>query len=291
MSPTLIATIAGLITALCWGTSDFLSAKSAKQLTPLEVNLGVQTISIVMVAVLFVFSGLHVANADQFIRISLSSMLVTLAYLIFVKALASGVVGIVVPLSNIYPLITILLTIVFLNAHFKIAQLAAMIIIVLGAALLAYEKSHKKMPWHTMSREIWLALATALVWGLAFFVLDPIVKQVTWQSITIIGEVASFILGLVLIIAVNPRQAKVSIGRSLHSKLPFGVGAIGTIGITALYLGATRSGSVAIPTVLSAGGPLVASFWAATLDHEKLGGLKRAGAVLVVAGVIMLNII
>jgi drug/metabolite transporter (DMT)-like permease len=72
--------------------------------------------------------------------------------------------------------------------------------------------------------------------------------------------------------------------------VPLTIGVFGSIGAVAIYIGSNRSGSVVIPTVLSAGGPLVASIWAAIFDKEKIGVLKRAGAVIVVAGIIILNV-
>jgi len=47
---------------------------------------------------------------------------------------------------------------------------------------------------------------------------------------------------------------------------------------------------VILATVLSAGGPLVASVWGAVFDHERIGMVKRAGAVFIVASVVVLNI-
>jgi drug/metabolite transporter (DMT)-like permease len=289
MSATLVATIAGLITALCWGTSDWLSARSSKKLSTLEINFAVQSTSVVLVGILFLFSNVQVHTLEQLIRICASSVLLTAAYLIFVKALSSGVVGIIVPLGNIYPLFTILLTVVFLKTDFKLAQLGAMVGIVIGAAILAYEKNTRKIPLRELHKETAWALMAAFVWGVAFFILDPVVTQVSWQTISIIGEVASFVFALLLLIVARKQATPRAIRRSLTAKLPLSIGAFGTVGAVAIYIGSNRSGSVVIPTVLSAGGPLVASIWAAVFDKEKIGVSKRVGAVIVVSGIIILN--
>jgi drug/metabolite transporter (DMT)-like permease len=213
-----------------------------------------------------------------------------MAYLIFVKALSSGVVGIIVPLGNIYPLFTIMLSVAFFKTDFKAAQLAAMIGIVVGVAVLAYEKNTRKIPLKELHKETGLALLAAIIWGVGFFILDPVVTQVSWQTISIVGEAASFVFGLLLLIAARKRGTPQAIRRSLKSRVPLTIGVFGSIGAVAIYIGSNRSGSVVIPTVLSAGGPLVASIWAAIFDKEKIGVLKRAGAVIVVAGIIILNV-
>jgi len=290
MNPTLIATFAGLITALCWGTSDWLSAKSTKQHSVLEINFTVQSISLVWMAILFLVSGVHIGNGEELFRIGLGNILVMMGYLIFVEALSTGAVGIIVPLGNIYPLVTIILSAIFLSMHFMALQLLAMLGIVLGAAVLAYEKNTQKIPFKQLHRETVLALAAAAVWGIGFFVIDPVVTQVSWQTISILGEVFSFSFALLLIVAIRRKQAPAAIQQSLRAKLPLVVGTLGITGAVAIYVGSTRAGSVVIPTVMSAGGPLVASVWGAFVDKEKIGTLKRLGAVIVVGGIILLNV-
>lgn len=290
MSGTLIATLAGLFVALAWGTTDWLTARSSKHYDTIEINFAVQTISLIWAGIIFAFSGLHVHDGTQVFRIALSSALIVIAYLVFIKALSSGVLGIIVPLSNIYPLVTIVLSLIFLSTHFKLVQLIAMLGITFGAALLAYEKNVKKIPFRELHKETGLALTAAVVWGVGFFVLNPVVSQVSWQTITIISEPTAFILSFLLLVVVKQRQTVAAIRRSWHAKMPLLVGLLGTAGMIALYFGSTKAGSVLIPTVLAAAAPLVTSLFGALFEGERLGVLKRAGAVVVVAGIVVLNI-
>ena len=290
MSAVLIATIAGLITAFCWGSSDWLSARSAKKLSPIEVNFTVQAVSLVIVGFLFLFFGFDPINASQLARVAAGSLLIMTAYLVFVKALSSGIVGIIVPLGNIYPLFTIILTLVFLKVHFGLLQLGAMLSIVLGASLLAYEKNHRKIPLKELHRESILALLAAIIWGVAFFVIEPVVSEVSWQTIAIVSEVVAFTSGFFLVVLTSRTKTWQTIGRSLRSKPALVAGIFGEVGMMALYLGSSHAGSVVIPTVLSAGSPLIASWWGMVVDHEKVGVIKRVGAVVVVAGIIALNV-
>ncbi len=291
MSDTLIATLAGLFVALAWGTTDWLTARSSRHYDTLEINFAVQTISLVWAGIIFAFSGLHVDDGVQVFRIALSSALIVIAYLAFIKALSSGVLGIVVPLGNIYPLFTIVLSLVFLSTHIKLVQLIAMLGITLGAALLAYEKNVKKIPFKEMHKETGLALMAAVIWGVGFFVLNPVVGQVSWQTITIISEPTAFILSFLLLVATRRQQTTAAIKRSWQAKMPLLVGLLGTAGMISLYFGSTRAGSVLIPTVLAAAAPLVTSLFGALFEGERLGVLKRVGAVVVVAGIVALNIV
>jgi drug/metabolite transporter (DMT)-like permease len=290
MSPTLVATLAGLVTAVAYGTSDWLSARSTKKLDPLQINFAVQTLSLVVVGILFLFSTVHIDNSGQLVRIVLSSLFVTTGYLVLIRALSGGAVGVVVPLANIYPLFTILLAIIFNTTRFHVGQLMAMLVIVVGVVILAYEKNHRQIPFKELHMKTALALLAAIVWGVGFFLIDPVVKHLSWQTITIVGEPFSFALALILILYSRRGQAWSAMKQGISSSSALLAGATAIVGGISIYIGSVRAGSVAIPTVLSAGGPLIASLWGALIDHERLGVLKRVGAVVVVSGIIILNV-
>ena len=290
MSDTLIATLAGLVTLFTWGTADWLAARSTKHYDTFEINFVVQSVSMILSAVVFIIYGLHVNDIGQVIRIALSSILIVTGYQVFITALSSGVLGIIVPLGNIYPLFTIVLSMVFLSTHIKSVQLAAMIGIILGAALLAYEKNAKKIPFRELHRESGLALTAAVIWGLGFFVLNPVVDKVSWQSVMIISEGTAFLLALLVIVAIKRRQTFQVFNRARQAKQPIVVGLLGTAGMVAVYFGSNKAGSVLIPTVLSAGAPLVTSLLGAVFEGERLNIIKRAGAVVAVSGIIVLNV-
>jgi drug/metabolite transporter (DMT)-like permease len=290
MSPTLIATICGVIVALCWGTSDYLSAKLSKRLKPLQINFGIDLVGLPLMAVLFVIFGAHLDTWEQFLRIAANTACIAVAYTLMVKALSSGVVGIVVPLSNSYPVFTIILSLAFATASFSGAQFAAMAGIVIGAAALAYEKNHKKIPLHELHRESIIALIAAVIWGAGFFIVDPVLQEVSWQTVAIVGQCLGSLIGAVMLVAVHRRDSFRLTKQVLRTRLMWVTGGVGIVGAMAFYFGGEHGGSLLIPTVLSSAGPLVASFWGAVFDQEKLGALKRAGAVLIVAGIVVLNI-
>jgi drug/metabolite transporter (DMT)-like permease len=289
VSPVLIATLAGLATAVCWGTSDWLSARGAKKLSPIQVNFAGQIAGIFVAAAILLFSGLQLPTAVQIGRIVVGDSLIITAYIIFVKALAAGAVGIIVPIGNSYPLITVLLSITLLNQHFSRLQFLAMFCVVLGAAVLAYEKNHRNLPLRKLHKDTTLAVIAAIIWGVAFFVLNPLVDKLRWQDLTIISQISATSYGIITLALFNRRKVLAAARRSLTSRASFVAGGIGTLGIAIFYLGSNHVGNVLIPAVLSSISPLVASFLGAVVDQERLGTLKRVGAVIVVAGIVLLN--
>lgn len=65
MNATLIATTGGLVTALCWGTSDWLASKSAKKLSPFQINFGLQVSGLVAAFLLYLVSDFQMPNGRQ----------------------------------------------------------------------------------------------------------------------------------------------------------------------------------------------------------------------------------
>jgi drug/metabolite transporter (DMT)-like permease len=289
MSNVLIATIAGLVTAFCWGTSDWLSARGAKKLSPIAVNFGSQVTGFILCSILLLFADIHLPSASQLVRIVIAITLLDLGYMTFVKALASGTVGVIVPIGNSYPLVTLLLSVILLGDKPGSKQLAAFFCIILGAAVLAYEKNPKKVPLRQLHRETLLAVIACFIWGTSFFLINPLVGQMSWQELIFFTEVWASLFAVCLIVAKYRIKSVNMAKRAVKSRVVIFAGATGSMGLLSTYLGAERAGSILIPAVLSSSAPLVASMWGAVIDKEILGVVKRIGTVIVVAGIVLLN--
>jgi drug/metabolite transporter, DME family len=290
MNATLVATFAGLITALAWGFGDWLSSKAAKKFDPIQINFGVSYMNLVLVAGLLAYGHITVPAPNQLLAIVAAGVLTPVAYVIFVKALRSGPVGIIVPLGNSYPLVTIVLSIVILAQAFNAMQVGAMVGIVLGAMLLAYQKNRQQIPLRELHKDTMLAAVAAILWGLGFFVLNTVVGHVNWQTIALFMEIVMFGVAAAALLFVHGSNAPVLIKQALSSKIILAGGFVGAVGFVSLYVGSDYAKSAVIPTVLSGCSTLVAAALGAVFEHERLGAAKRAGAVLVVAGIIILNL-
>jgi drug/metabolite transporter (DMT)-like permease len=292
MNSVFIATIAGLFAALCWGTGHWMTAKSSRQKhNQYAILFAVQIPEALVLILVLIFSKWRAPTLHEVLVIALVSILFTAAYLCFIKALSSGALGLVEPLANTYPLITLGLAILFLNNVFSSEQFVAMATIVFGAIVLAYKKNRKKLPLKILYKDTFLALAAALFWGLAYFILDPVVGQASWQII--LGLIVIFMTinaGILLTFAARTKTLKM-MKKSLRDKYAMWASLIFAFGSIGFYSGSEHSGSLIIPTVIASGAPLVASILGAVVDGEKIGTIKRTGAVLVITGIIALNII
>ncbi len=291
MNNVLLATISGVITALCWGTTDWISSKLTKKFKKLEMNFAFQLPSILIMIPILVIVGQPLPSINLILRLCLISCFFIVAFLFLLKALSMGSVGVVVPIANTYSLLTLALSSIFIGVVFSNFQIIAIAGIVLGVVLLVYEKNHEKIPIRVHHKATIYALFASAFWGLGFFLVDTVIGKVSWQMLTGITSTFMVIFSFILIAITNRGEIISVLKKSLSIKLALFGGVIAQIGVISLYIGSDRSGSVVIPVVIASSSPLIASCLSTLYDNEKLGLIKRIGAVVVVAGIIALNLI
>jgi drug/metabolite transporter (DMT)-like permease len=290
MSIIFIATIAGLIAALGWGTADWLLGKSSKQFDKHSVNFAVQLAGGVITVPLLFFGHVAGPTLPQVLNLLVVGLCITAAFTLFIRALSSGAVGVIVPLSYVHPILTLVLSAIFIGIVFTVWQVVAMVGIVIGAVILAYEKNQRKVPLRELHRETLLVLLATVFWGFGFFMVNLIVKDVAWQMVLGLMSLVQFVMAAMLLYILQRSQTLTVLRKSLTNISALVAGVTYRVGTVGFYIGGHRAGSIIIPVVLSSTAPLVASFWGRVIDREKIGLNKRVGAVIVVAGIIILNV-
>jgi drug/metabolite transporter (DMT)-like permease len=291
MDPVLVATLCGLTAAICYGVGDWLTPRGRRKLSPWQINFLVSFCGAIIALLVFALSlPHHMPAADVWIKAIAYSAFVSAGYLFFVRALTIGAIGVVVPLSGTYPMITLALSVLILNDVFSVGQVVAMGLIVAGAAFLAYEKNYRKLPLRQLHEaNIYTALAV-LVWGVGFFLLNPLFGKVDWRILLLLLDGSGLIIAAVVMAAIYKKQAVREVRYALTDRTVWTAASLLGTGTVALYLGAGKTGNVIIPAVISSLSPLLSSALEAYIDKKRLGILKRAGAVLAVGGIVLLNI-
>ncbi|HET7673835.1 MAG TPA: DMT family transporter [Candidatus Saccharimonadales bacterium] len=291
MSDTLIATLGGIAAMLGWGSSDWLAARSSKRYGTFETNLAVQSPGLLIMALVLLFYHQTLPSWPVMSQIFLIGLMFTTAYLLMIKAFATGSVGIVAPLTNTFPLTTLILVIAFGNNVFSALQILAMLLIVVGVIFLAYQKNVNNIPLKVLHKETFLALASAVIWGTSFFISDNVIRETSWQ--VIMATINSTMVFFALLLIAWTARGKVirSIKNVSKNKQGIASGVILTTGSITFYATAQKTGSVVIPAVIASSSPLLASMLSAIYDKEQLSVLKRIGALIVVSGIIILNIV
>lgn len=285
-----MATVTGLFTAVTWGAGDWLTPRSKHKLGIFQISFALYVIGVIIFLPLLLMH-FRWPTAKQTLEIIGSGTMLSFGYLSFVKALTEGAVGIVVPLSSIYPILTLFLSVILLGQSYTTNKVVAMLLIIAGAFLLAYERNHKKLPLRVLHRVNFYTLLAVLIWGFAFVILNSLITRVAWQPLVIIQEVVGLVVAFIFLI-INYKQAVYTMmADGLYDTTTVAAGVLLALGVITLYVGAGRLGNIIIPSVLANVSPLISSLLAAIIDKEKLGWLKRAGALLAIGGIVILNIV
>lgn len=290
MNDVLTASIFGIITLLLWGSGAwFLAESSRRSFNGIQVNFSVQAVSLPIALALLIFSSdVPLDNFRHVFLITLESAIFTCAFLAFIKALSLGPTGVVVPLQSIYPLFLLVLSVIFLNQTFSAVQVVSIIMIVFGVFMVAYERQKKKKMWN-FSIDKKLAILSALLWGFGNFILNSIIDEASWQTLYVVGNISIFIFAFLLALITSTNKLE-DIKKSLTHRRALLAGLVVTLGSLSFIIGGTLVGSVVIIISIASAEPLVAALFSRIFDKEILSMHKRAGAVIVVAALIVLNV-
>ncbi len=286
----LVATMGGVIALLFLGLSNYLAGKSGQEKDEYLTTFIIQIVTPFLLFPVVLLHGESIIIGSSLFVVILVTLFFTIAYISFVKALSIGPFGVVAPLGNSYALITLIFGIIFLQLQLSIIQIFSLLIIIIGVVMLSAEKkffNYKKLRGSALS----LALTTMFFWGIGFALIDIIIDDYSWyQLLFLIGIFMSLFTFLYYLI-VYKSFPKWEIMKYKNMTYAWKGGLFATIGMSAFFVSAGYSGSVVIPAVIASASPLVTSFMAHIKDKETLSVYKRIGAVVIVIGLMLLNLL
>lgn len=285
----LIATLGGLGALLFWGLSDYFTGKSGQQRDEYLTNVVLQMVVAAIMLPVVLWYGFSVGlNTTLAIMVGIS-LLFTIAFISYIKAMASGPFGITVPIANSYAFITLLVAIFFFQFQLSALHFLALLVIIIGIIMLTVNKTsfHTK---NLRSPAILFAFITMLSWGIAFALIETIVTELPWHNLLFLLTGFMTIFSLIAYIAIRKKLPALRSLAYSNMKFAYQSGILSGIGFIAFFASAEYTGSVIIAAVIAAASPLVTSFLAYIRDGEKLSLYKRIGAIAVVLGVMLLNL-
>jgi len=285
----LIATIGGLLTLLFWGLSDYFTGKSGQEVDVYLTNLVVQLMGVIFLLPIVLWYGLSISISTSLVVVIIISLLLTIAYIFFIKSLASGPFGVAAPVANSYAFITLLLGLIFLQFQVSPLQLFALVTIIVGVIALAVDRAtldYKNFRGST----IYFAAITALFWGVAFALIETVIDAFAWYELLFMISILVTAFSFIFYIVIRKRVPIWNDIKYKSMKYAWHSGVLLSLGAIAFFVAAERSGSVVIPAVIASASPLVTSFMAYWRDEEKLPLHKRIGAVVIILGLMLLNI-
>jgi drug/metabolite transporter (DMT)-like permease len=209
-----------------------------------------------------------------------------LPVLTFTHGIKESPLGIVAPIAGASPLITVILSFLFLGVLLKPGQWAAIVLIIATNVFVSVDiRNWRQSNFLRSSSGIPFALAAAIGWGLFYFLLVPVTRVINpWLAALLVEIGVTIAAGL----HIKFSSQKVSLKSSLEPRvIANGVFiCLGTIGFTV----GVKYFNVGIVESLSNSTALIASILGVYLFHERLRIKDRVAAAVMIASVAALTL-
>ena len=278
------AVLYGILSMLGYGLSSAIAQKPIRALGSIKAIFYRNIIISIVLFIVLLFQLPETISAQH---IALAFAIAFLGYIPFVtffKGLGTGKIGVVVPISNSAVIVTVLLSLTFLNETLTKLQAGAIALIVIGIILTSINfKDFKKSHLFHLHSGVPYALITCILWGVFWFV---------WKHpVTLLGPFFSaFIqeLSMVIYSGVHLKLLKQNYKWS-HTKTFIIMGILAAAGTLFFNLG-LQTGPVSIVAPLVFANALVSTLYSRIIYKEKLSTTQYVAAALIIVGIVLVSL-
>ncbi len=285
------AVIAAVIGMIGWGVSNAAVKDVVARFGPIRAVIfrNIVACTALGLALLYMPANAGFTLNDMFFGLGLA-VLGYIPFALYLKALETAKVGIVVPVARGHIVVSALIAFTFLGEPFTSEKLVALSVILAGAVLSAVDLGGRRVPnGPSINRAIQYTIGAALLWGVVF-------SLFTYPSQTLGPIFFAFIIeGVVLLSAIVHLRMKGERLFDAQNRWPdvrtnwlhvifTGIGAgLGTSFVSIAY----TLGDVSIVSAISGASVVVSVAFAAVAFGERLRPLQYFGVFLVTVGIVL----
>ncbi|MFA6048699.1 MAG: DMT family transporter [Candidatus Micrarchaeia archaeon] len=167
-----LGVLAGAVTALVWGVSDFFSTRASRSAGPFRSLLYGLPIGIAIAASYsLLLERPQTLPAQALLVFAVSAFFNAVAWLAYMRALEKGKLSIADPVSGSYTILVVVLSFVFLGESLSLTQGIAVACAFFGVHLVSARHFGSAGAKILGSNEFFLALLAAFSWGISIFLL------------------------------------------------------------------------------------------------------------------------
>ena len=275
MTPLLLA----LGASLAWGVGDFFGPLISRTVGVLPVLLWAQLGGVVWLVVAMAVRGQGPAGWGVLYAIGAGcgGMLGLFAYY---RGMISGTMSVVAPIAGVSAVIPVVYGIATGDDP-SIAQVAGVAAALAGVGLASIEHQEGR---RRVAAGVGLALLAACGFGFYFPLMHAAGKVDFWWASMVFRTTALLLVAT----AVTSRRIDVRLSPRMAA-IAVGAGIVDTIG-NVCFAASSQHGLVSLTAVLASLYPIVTVLLAASLLHERVAPLQRAGIVLTLAGVVLIGV-
>lgn len=172
----------GIIAMLSWGVADFFAAKSVRKSSVFKTYFWIQAIGLAVYSLIFLlFFEFPAISLVTFGIILITAFLGITSVTSFYKGLQIGIVSIISPIAASYAVVTVILSLIFLNETITAFQAIGISFVIFGAILASF-KFHDliRLKVKKVAAGVKYAVFTMLGWGVFMALMDVLVSGLGW---------------------------------------------------------------------------------------------------------------
>ncbi|MFL5955297.1 MAG: DMT family transporter [Gaiellaceae bacterium] len=275
MTPLFLA----LGASLAWGLADFFGPLVSRTLGLLRVLFWAQVGGTVAMAIVIAVRGQGPAAWGVLFAIpaSIGGILGIFAYY---RGMQAGAMSVVAPIAGVSAIVPVIFGFATGDSP-SATQIAGIACALVGVGLASIE--HREGS-RRVAAGVGLALLAAVGFGFYFPWMHEAGKVDFWWASLVFRSTALLLLAAVVAAQHTPLRL-----RPRELAIVFAVGIGDTVG-NALFAASSSHGLVSLTAVLASLYPVVTVILAASVLHEKVAPLQKAGIVLTLAGVVLISL-
>jgi uncharacterized membrane protein len=286
----LTITLLGILSLTLFGAGDYLIGRGARSVNPHIVNFVLQLAAFIVITPVALYMGISMYGWGDAAGTLLIGLVFGMGYYFGIKALALGPMGVASPIQNAYSVVALVAGLLFFDIALSTTAVFALGMVAVGAVLLTFSKDilRGKLLHSKTARLAGICMITQ---GMAFAFLTPFMRRNEWHEILFVMSLGTLLVTTAVMFATcPPRSGELKVLRTRQIIVPVVGGLFTGLGGLALFVAGGLGQNIVLPAVLSSASPLATSLIAYVVDRETLPLVNRIGAVMVVAGMAVLNL-
>ena len=272
-----MAALLALLSSLMWGTSDFVGGLISKRVPSVVVVVAAQTVGLVAVGAVALVTGAWRSPTGYLPWAVLASVSGASGLVIFYRALATGTMGVVAPISAMAGLVPVTAGLLD-GERFTAATAFGAVLIAVGVILASAPELRAEAGWRPLA----MASAAALLFGISLLAIARGSEYSAIMTMTAMRVVSVTLLGTAVALLVARGTLSSGVPRNLWPLVVL-VGVFDVMANVAFGASA-NSGPLVISAVLGSLYPVVTAVLAAVILHERLRGVQYLGVAAALIG-------
>ncbi|NQX71462.1 DMT family transporter [Paenibacillus alba] len=280
----------GLLSALFFGSADFVAAKSSKQIGVYATLLYMQIVGVVLLTIFLVVTGKwqFLSSYSSLAKASLWMFVDLAGILMLYRGLQVGKTSVVAPIVSSFSVVTVILAISFGERESWITFVGIVLTVVgvMGVTLSGPETDDLQSQRVKLAKGVIWAILASLCLGVAFFGLRYPVEEIGGLATVWIGRLQGSVLLAFIALGV---KRKTVIPKKKELNYLILVGVLDTLAILSYNIGLIYEMTSIVITAAS----LFAVFtlvWGILINNERLAMKQWAGVVLTFIGIVIVSI-